>query len=344
MAEYYHRASPLRGIDALALALGADMAAAMRAVGLSMALLRRPDERIEFRSYCALLDHCAHHWGRPDFALRLADYQHLDILGPVGLVTRMAPNLRAALDAIAENLIIHSNAVMATLVEGDGVAAVVVDTLIQPRGIDRFLLVSLGVARNVVEQAGNAPVELIEVSLRDRRDDQRAAVEAHFRCPVRFGAEQNALYFDLSILNRRIERGDEAHQSLIERYLATSWQEIAGNFGAVARHEVARQMELGGCTLESLAARLQLEPRSLQRRLQQDGTSFRNLMDDWRRTRALSLVTQTRLPLSEVTQALGYADQSVFSRAFQRWYGDSPLAVRQRGMALAAELHTARRP
>ena len=58
--------------------------------------------------------------------------------------------------------------------------------------------------------------------------------------------------------------------------------------------------------------------------------AFRDLVDDWRRARALSLVTRTRLPLSQVSEAVGYADQSVFTRAFQRWYGDPPLVYRQR--------------
>jgi transcriptional regulator GlxA family with amidase domain len=87
-------------------------------------------------------------------------------------------------------------------------------------------------------------------------------------------------------------------------------------------------MELGTCTLESVARSLRLEPRSLQRRLKSERLAFRDLVDDWRR--ALSLVTRTRLPLSQVSEAVGYADQSVFTRAFQRWYGDPPLVYRQR--------------
>jgi AraC-like DNA-binding protein len=72
----------------------------------------------------------------------------------------------------------------------------------------------------------------------------------------------------------------------------------------------------------------------LQRRLKQEGPSFRDLMDEWRKGRALSLVTNTRLPLSEIPLALGDADQSVFSRAFQRWYGEMPHSYRHKDAAL----------
>jgi AraC-like DNA-binding protein len=97
-------------------------------------------------------------------------------------------------------------------------------------------------------------------------------------------------------------------------------------------------MELGSCSLESVAQSLRLEPRSLQRRLKAEGLSFSGLLDDWRRARALSLITHTRLPLSQVSEAVGYADQSVFTRAFQRWYGASPLAYRYRDAAQLAAL------
>ena len=64
------------------------------------------------------------------------------------------------------------------------------------------------------------------------------------------------------------------------------------------RAEIARQMELGHCSLDSVAQSLRMPPRSLQRRLRAEGLSLRELVDDWRRARALALVTNSRLPLS----------------------------------------------
>ena len=70
--------------------------------------------------------------------------------------------------------------------------------------------------------------------------------------------------------------------------------------------------------------------------------AFRDLIEEWRKRRALSLVTHTRLPLAEVSEAVGYADQSIFTRAFQRWYGDTPLAFRRDTIAPRAEMADAR--
>ncbi|WP_374635106.1 helix-turn-helix domain-containing protein [Paracoccus sp. (in: a-proteobacteria)] len=191
----------------------------------------------------------------------------------------------------------------------------------------------------VFTMMGAGALDLLEVSLRQDAGNLGPAVRAGFRCPVRFGAEQNALQLDAAILKRRIGRSDEAYRPIIERYFAATRLETADNFAEAARAEIARQMEFGDCSLDSLSLRLRIAPRSLQRRLKHEGTSYRALVDAWRQTRALSLVTQTRMPLSQISLALGFgADQSVFSRAFQRWYGEAPLVVRhRRGKSQAAD-------
>lgn len=239
----------------------------------------------------------------------------------------------AAIKAITENLIVHTTATVAALSEADDVAVLTLDAYPAPAGTRQYMMTSVGVAWNVLEQAGNARIELIEVTFRSTEGGIRGAAQAHFNCPVRYNAEKNALYFARSALDRPIERTDAAYHAIIRRYLSTSKDEIAGRSRDAVSGEIARQMEFGACTLETVAQRLRLEPRSLQRRLQKEGVAFRDLIDGWRKARALSLICHTLLPLSEVSLALGYTDQSIFSRAFQRWYGKAPLAFRNRDAA-----------
>jgi AraC-like DNA-binding protein len=333
--RYFNRASSLEGVSEVAAEVGADVGAALKAVGLRSDVLRKPEERIDFEAICALFEYCADNWNLPDFGLRLAPYQHLEILGPVSLVTRMESDLRGAINAITRNLVVHSNAIFAGLEEEGDVAIIRIDTHPVPVGTRQYILLALGVARNVLEQAGKAPVELVEVSIRWEDFGVRRSLEKYFKCPVRFGAEQNAISFDRKALDKPIEQSDTAYHAIIERYLATARQDATSRITDEARNEIARQMEFGGCTLESIASSLRMEPRSLQRRLQQEGHSFRSIVEDWRRERALSLVTHTRLPLSEVSLALGYSEQSIFSRAFQRWHGETPLAYRRKMMQVA---------
>lgn len=328
MGRYYTRATSLSGFREVAAERGADLPTVMRLVGLDPDLVRRPDEQIDIAAFCELAEYCAMSWGLPDLWLRLAPYQRLEVLGPVALVTRMESDLRGALTAILDNLVIHSNSLVCALEEEGDIAAMVLDLHAVTCPARQYLLGSLAVTKTVVQQAAGAPVDFLEVSVREDERGSRSAAESWFGCPVRFGAERNAIYFDRTVLDRRLERSDIPYHAIIRRYLTTVRQEVAGRHAEAVRVEIARQMELGSCTLETVARRLRLEPRSLQRRLKAEHLAFRDLMDEWRRTRALSLVTRTSLPLSQVSEAVGYADQSVFTRAFQRWYGASPLVYR----------------
>lgn len=329
MPKRFIRAASLTGLREVAAECGADVAAAMRAAGLDPALLRSPEERMDFVAFCTLLETCASDWDVPDLGLRVAPYLHLDVLGPVALVTRMDPDLRGALKAICANFVIYSNVLIAVVEEKDDTAAMLLDTPSVGCPTRQYMLRALAFTKNVVEQAAETDIDFIEACLREPAFPGSAGAAAWFGCPVRFGASRNGLYFDRALLDRKLTRRDAAYHALIKRYLKTERHEVAGRTGDAVRGEIARQMELGHCTLETVAQGLRLEPRSLQRRLKAEGLAFRDLIEEWRRQRALSLVTHTRLPLSEVSEAVGYADQSIFTRAFQRWYGDTPLAFRR---------------
>jgi AraC-like DNA-binding protein len=83
-------------------------------------------------------------------------------------------------------------------------------------------------------------------------------------------------------------------------------------------------------SLEAAAARLHLSPRTLHRRLEEEGSSFRSIKDALRRDLALSRLAKTRHSLARIATDLGYADPSAFYRAFVGWTGESPSRYRRR--------------
>lgn len=329
------RSPGLTGLKEVADQFGGDLKAALQQVGLDPAVLRQGDAQVDFTTYCQLLENCAVTWRLPDLAFRMVPYQHLEILGPVALVTRMEPTLRDALYSIVQNLTVYTNALVAALEEQEDVAAVIVSVQNLPVVTRQYIFLTLAVTKNIIDQAAGRPLTYIEASFREPQLGLARTAEAWFGCPVRFGAERDALYFNREALDLRLERSDTAYHAIIRRYLSTEREATSGSVVDATRQEIARQMELGHCTLESVAHARRLEPRSLQRRLKEENSSFRELIDDWRRKRAMSLVTLTRKPLSDVADALGYAHQAVFTRAFLRWYGQSPLVYRKQAAALA---------
>lgn len=88
-------------------------------------------------------------------------------------------------------------------------------------------------------------------------------------------------------------------------------QRLLGSLGLVA-------------TLEEVARDLNMAPRSLRRRLEDEGLSFRGIVDETRQLLATQMLASTTMKLDELALQLGYADTASFTRAFRRWFNQSP--------------------
>ena len=82
---------------------------------------------------------------------------------------------------------------------------------------------------------------------------------------------------------------------------------------------------LGILTLEDVAANFNITPRSLQRRLQQESTTFQQIADAVRKSIALHYLESGKYQMKEISSILGYNEVSAFSRAFKRWTGQAPM-------------------
>ena len=117
---------------------------------------------------------------------------------------------------------------------------------------------------------------------------------------------------------------DRHIQKLLGREPAAP-ERVARRVRAFLLEEVQR----GAPTLQTAAAHLRTSPRTLKRRLQEEGTTFQDLLDSVRCDLAKRYLEEPRLALGEVSFLLGFSEPSAFHRAFKRWTGKTPLAYRQ---------------
>lgn len=98
-------------------------------------------------------------------------------------------------------------------------------------------------------------------------------------------------------------------------------------------------------SLEEIAARLNMSPRTLHRRLHEEGTSFRAVRDGLRREIALDRLQKTKRSVADIASELGYSEPSAFFRAFQGWTGGAPSTYRKRrGQSTIPPLAASRQP
>jgi AraC-like DNA-binding protein len=88
-------------------------------------------------------------------------------------------------------------------------------------------------------------------------------------------------------------------------------------------------MRHDNASVQDVALMLNVHPRTLQRRLTEEGTTFEKMRDDVRREMAQAHLANDVVPLAQVAHILGYANQSVLTRSCLRWFGKTPLQVRQ---------------
>ena len=155
-------------------------------------------------------------------------------------------------------------------------------------------------------------------------------LEAHFRCPVVFGAEVDAIIMHQQDVDRPNLVGDQH----IWRFLREHLEEIlkATEPDRIDREvvvQVASALSDGVPRLESVASQLGVGSRTLQRRLADLGHSYQSLVDEARREVALKLVGLGDHSLAEVAFLTGFSEQSAFTRAFKRWSGTTPRHYRK---------------
>lgn len=147
---------------------------------------------------------------------------------------------------------------------------------------------------------------------------------------VRFEQPYNGLIFPAEILDRPLVMADPIAARLAREQCKQELNRLAGNSST---YQLARDLafdeQQGFASMEEVADKLHLSPRTLQRRLSDEGVSYREVVEHIRRDRALRLVASGGASIGQVADLLGYNDVTNFSRAFRRWTGESPRAYRQ---------------
>jgi len=167
----------------------------------------------------------------------------------------------------------------------------------------------------------------------------RALLEGHFGCRVRFKADRNALVFRSSDLDRPFETHNEELLTVIGMQLDSELKarRTSSSVGEQVKQTLRQLLAGKRPTLQDVAQELGLGARTLQRRLADGGVSFQQLVEETRRELARHYLKQSAVELNETAFLLGFEDANSFFRAFQGWEGTSPNEWRSRHSATAVE-------
>lgn len=146
-----------------------------------------------------------------------------------------------------------------------------------------------------------------------------------FAAPLRFGEDSDALHFEPTTLALPLVRADPGLRAVLDRHAAQLLSELPQEVLWSARITpwMIAHLRHGEATLAACAREFGLHVRTLQRQLQNEGETFELLLDRTRRTEAVRLLHNNRLPIAEISFRLGFSEPSAFHRAFKRWTGST---------------------
>jgi AraC-like DNA-binding protein len=314
-------------------ARGHDADALCRDAGLTPAALAEPDARVGYDVAAAVGERALALTGDENFGLHLAEDVRDTRQFDAGLLLLMAsPTVRVAL----ERLVRHQR------LWGDGDRA----TLLREPGGLRIRYALRGATGAYGRHADECAMAEITVGIRvlTGRDLRPRAVrfrhpaprslEEHrrlFGCPLAFREAHTELELDDAVCDTPMQHANAAFFAVFEEQIARTLARLPAAPGASesVRAAVRAALASGGCTLAGTARGLGVSTRTMQRRLEGEGTSFAAVVDALRHELACVYLDR-RVPIPEIAALLGYAEATAFHHAFRRWTGSTPLAYASR--------------
>lgn len=160
--------------------------------------------------------------------------------------------------------------------------------------------------------------------------DDDGAAAAFFGCPVLYGQPENRFIFDVDWLDRQPDFGNASVYTELKQVCdgLLKQLELGAGVAGAARKLILSSLSRS-ISFEAVAKGLNMSERSLRRRLQEEGTSFRRLTDELRSQVAIKYVRDTDLSVEDIAFALGFGDASSFRQAFRRWTNAAPSDYRK---------------
>jgi AraC-like DNA-binding protein len=318
-----HRVGVIAELPAVLLELGADPNRVLAAAGVAPEALRNPENRMPFQDVGRLLDEAVAATGCAHLGVLVGLRGGLHSLGLVGRLMATAPTVRdAVLDLCVNQVRFIEGAVTYFTVQG-GVGLWGYAVQAPPlRGIAAILDGAVGIAVSMIGQLSGLRGE--QARFGHAAPGDARALRAALGIPCVFDAEQTCLVLPPDLLAAPVRSADPVLRRMLQREVSEYWARTQPPIAEQARRALAAHVTAGEPTLEALAATLGLGPRTLNRRLQAEGTTFRAVLDRTRHDVACQLLRTTRMPVTEIGMALGYATPPGFVRAFRRIAGQPP--------------------
>ena len=327
------QAQSLRGYRELVGDLGGNATRLLRRADIDPSALDHLTAFISFEAVTDLLERSSTELNTPDFGLRLAERQDIGILGTLAVAMRHSDTVGEAMSTASQYLDVYNAAISFTISTGTprGQARLVFKLL--PGHYLRWAQTAehgIGLTWRILAMLSEGRCDLRGVWFPHPAVAAEASYQARFDAPAVFGADQAALAVTERDLDLPISDNIEELHDLVTRYLDSQLPRGRSALNLQVRQAVEALLGTGTCSHQEVARALYMHPRTLQRRLREEGITFEAIKDEAREDLAQRYLSQPGVPLTQITALLGYSEQSALGRSCRRWFDTTPREMRAR--------------
>ncbi|OOY06778.1 AraC family transcriptional regulator [Thioclava sp. F28-4] len=311
---------------------GVDAAAMLGSVGIAPDDPWNAGRMVSAERYYDMLEKIADQIDVTDLPLRTGASMRLDEYGALGLAFKAATTLGASYARVERYARLWTSVVEYELRPEAGGTLFILHREGERRlGMRLSNEATLASAVSIARQVSPVPLAPVEVLVRHPAPRSITAHEDWFGCPVRFGADLDAILYDNETLARPNILGDEGISKYLTKHLDAEMAEITQEPALVlqAKTAIAQALSEGAPKMSEIAGSLGLSARSFHRRLSEHGVNFQRLTEETRRDLAEGLLRDESHSLAEIAFLTGFSEQSAFTRAFKRWVGTTPASYRK---------------
>ena len=313
-------------------AMGKDPIIILSKAGLTPEEVRDPASRMEVQTQINLLELVAEEVQDEWLGFHLACSFDLREIGLVYYVMASSDKLADALRNAERYSKINNEGVRLRFKMQEGSAVIALDYVNVDRHIDRqqaeFWLVTL---LRICRQVTNGRLSPLRLKTRHFRNGISTEFRAFLGIDIEFGANSDEIWFPRPIALLPVVGRDEYLNELLRRYaeeaLASTPRERV-TVRSKAEDILSKLLPHGRATASEVALRLAMSSRTMARKLDEEGTSFAEVLDQLRSALAKRYLRDETLPISEIAWLLGYREVSSLTHAFQRWTGMTPRRFR----------------
>jgi AraC-like DNA-binding protein len=327
------RAAALTGYFEVAQDLRLDVIPLLRKAGISRSMITNQDLMLPARSVVRLLEDSAEASGSCTFGLLMAERRQLSDLGTLSLLIAHQPTLRDALNVLSEyRNRINTNLTLQVETHGDTVIL-----------SEHFVLNPPMFSRQTNDLALGVLYKLCRALMPDEwrphcicfgyaRPDSpgRRIFERLFDCPMQFGCDFDGIVVDLADLDRESPRADSALASHARMLVTATIGAGVRSVSEEVEQSIRLLLPYGRASISAVAHALGTNVRTLQRRLEEENTSFSELLYRVRIQQVGNHFANRQLRLTDVAHLLGYAGLASFSAWYRARFHETPREGRRK--------------